>query len=153
MKEKNNIQALGVFDFSKGTIEVTDPCYDKVVWCRTNIDVLPGKYEGTAHFENGRVKMLQIIHEDYTATIDDCTFVENYNEIGVDSGLCGFFQDKPDFSDEEWHSFCEEYFFNESCGQVPYGFWSSSGYGDGCYTVFEYHNVNDTVVGLTLLYF
>ena len=28
------------------TVDVTDPCYDKDVWCRTTLhDMIPGKYK------------------------------------------------------------------------------------------------------------
>ena len=57
--------------------------------------------------------------------------------IGVDAGLAGFFHNKPDYSDEEWGRFCDRV-RNGDAWLIEDGFYSSSGYGDGCYGVYAY---------------
>ena len=136
--------------FEKGIISATDPCYNGNVWCRKdNIKIVPGDYQvNTYTDDDGRVTILQIILKDQSVidrfnskseNIDKSwrTIAEN---IGVDAGLCGFFQDKPDFTDEEWTDFCQNISYNGDGnlweGKRPNekGFFTESGYGDGIYS-------------------
>ena len=57
--------------------------------------------------------------------------------IGVDAGLAGFFHNKPDYSDEAWSKFCDRIRHGDAW-LTEDGFYSSSGYGDGCYGVYAY---------------
>lgn len=63
--------------------------------------------------------------------------MEEIGSIGVDAGLAGFFHNKPDYSDEEWGEFCDRV-RNGDAWLIEDGFYSSSGYGDGCYGVYAY---------------
>ena len=63
--------------------------------------------------------------------------MEEIGSIGVDAGLAGFFHNKPDYSDEEWGRFCDRV-RNGDAWLIEDGFYSSSGYGDGCYGVYAY---------------
>ena len=63
--------------------------------------------------------------------------MEEIGSIGVDAGLAGFFHNKPDYSDEEWGRFCDRV-RNGDAWLTEDGFYSSSGYGDGCYGVYAY---------------
>lgn len=63
--------------------------------------------------------------------------MEEIGSIGVDAGLAGFFHNKPDYSDEEWGRFCDRV-RNGDAWLIKDGFYSSSGYGDGCYGVYAY---------------
>lgn len=63
--------------------------------------------------------------------------MEEIGSIGVDAGLAGFFHNKPDYSDEEWGRFCDRV-HNGDAWLTEDGFYSSSGYGDGCYGVYAY---------------
>ena len=56
-------------------------------------------------------------------------------EIGVDAGMAGFFENKPDFDDEEWELFCEK-LRDKDCAILPYGVVCRSGFGDGRYPVY-----------------
>lgn len=68
--------------------------------------------------------------------------------IGVDAGLAGFFMNKPDYTDEQWHDFCESIRKGDAWIKDE-GFFSSSGYGDGCYPVFAY-TVDDEIIALEI---
>lgn len=118
-------------------IEITDPCYDKDVWCRiNNFPIIPGEYECYIVVANNeetgswgnRVAKIGI-------RMDHADTFEKKGFIGVDGGLAGFFINKPDYSDDEWKEFCHKieegntWIFDE-------GFFSSSGYGDGSYSVY-----------------
>ena len=85
---------IGVMDFH-GSVDITDPCYDKDVWCRmNNVKLSEGEY------------------------------------------ACYVWR-KPDYSDEEWGRFCDRV-RNGDAWLTEDGFYSSSGYGDGCYGVYAY---------------
>lgn len=139
---------VGNLDLSHGRVDVTDPCYDRDVWCRFSTDVLPGMYKCyAAKNDIGRVSKIRIVHEDF----DDKELAwstEPYEDIGVDAGLAGFFNNKPDYGDDEWMHFCAE--LGEADGHHRGHFWSGkknvyiadncfftqSGWGDGSYPVY-----------------
>lgn len=63
--------------------------------------------------------------------------MKEIGSIGVDAGLAGFFHNKPDYTDGEWAAFCERVRHGD-VWLTKDGFYSSSGYGDGCYGVYAY---------------
>ena len=110
--------------------DVTDPCYKKDVWCRTTMPVRPGKYNCFMLLDkkNGRVKRSMIVHE----SVKTDMFYQDYFQIGVDAGLAGYFNNKPDYTDKEWQEFCDK------IGTASYlieddMFVTSTGWGDGGY--------------------
>lgn len=116
-------------------VDITDPCYDKDVWCRMTVECQPGEYTGIANvIDEGdwgeRVAQL-FIFKDGIETDD---FVK-IGEIGVDAGLAGFFNNKQDFSDEEWYELCDKTREGEAW-QMYDGIFCQSGYGDGSYDVY-----------------
>lgn len=157
-----------------GTIElgnevyVTDPCYNTDVWCMALIKNLKkGLYkcfgfvsdEGDWGMRNSR---LTIVNADYTDKVLSYDFL-GYN-IGVDSGQAGFFDkayyekyhngeyvdDNPD--DNAWYNrVCDITLNGDNCGTIDNkGVVSSSGYGDGCYSVYGAYNENNELIALQL---
>lgn len=136
-------------------VDITDPCYDNDVWCRVTVPCKAGEY--ICYFEKKedeifedceRIAKCAIIHSDYndglTQNPIDLHFVKNDNldvksyEIGVDAGLAGFFNNKPDFDDDEWSEFCDKICnFKAAIFEKDErsGFFTESGYGDGGYKV------------------
>ena len=125
-------------------IDITDPCYHRNVWCRLNdVKIVPGEYEcyieildneATGGFGE-RVSCIGIRNTAYT--VDPYTLVyEHLDSIGVDSGLAGFFNNKQDYTDSEWHDLCKCFDTMEQAWIRDDGFFSRSGNGDGDYDVF-----------------
>lgn len=116
-------------------IDITDPCYDKDVWCRMKYDMVPGNYMCYVSTKDcdvwgTRVSRIGICLDGKTPAR-----LKEIGEIGVDAGMAGFFNNKPDYSDDEWREFCEglgneDFWIREDC------FFSDSGYGDGMYPVY-----------------
>lgn len=120
-------------------VDITDPCYNRNTWCRINdVSVKPGRYTCVAWISGeGRVGILgvyrngRIPHEDR---------FEAFGAIGVDAGLAGVFNSpKPDYDGEAWSDFCDS-IRNGNAWIKHGGFFTSSGYGDGCYTVSVHRN-------------
>ena len=123
-------------------VDITDPCYDKEVWCRITTECEPGEYTGYVIISDEgefgkRVASIGIYKDDEVKDLDS---MECIGDIGVDAGLAGFFNDKPDFPDNEWMEFLRKsgvYNADDKnyydCG---YGLFSQSGYGDGAYDVY-----------------
>lgn len=137
---------IGRKDFT-GTVDVTDPCYDRDTWCRmNNVSIKPGSYNCVVwyHTEHGAFdgkayiqKIVGAIGIYLDGHIPQQKEMELYGDIGVDSGLAGFFENKPDYSDEAWSKFCDgiqkgDAWLNDN------EFFSRSGYGDGGYGVYAY---------------
>lgn len=149
----------------KESVDVTDPCYDRDVWCRMNtVKVLPGDYE-CSYFEANfpceydgeieddyRVTRARIVHKDYVNAVKDDSFLKEIGEIGVDAGLAGFFDNKPDFDGEAWHEFCHMMSRDKKAYLTDLGFWAESGYGDGGYPVYAMSNEDGVIVGLEIAF-
>lgn len=118
-------------------VDITDPCYDKGTWCRMTIDCEPGLYKGYVEITNEgnfgkEVASVSIFKGDTKCGIEE---MERIGDIGVDAGLAGFFNDKPDFSDAEWDELCNKISEGDAWNLYN-GIFSLSGYGDGCYNVY-----------------
>ncbi len=143
----------GAKDFH-GSVDVTDPCYNKDVWCRLDhLEVADGTFLCIAYTSkhwypspeaNAEKKRIYYTNVDrigiyHIGLVGDRIADAHRNtdyigSIGVDSGLAGFFHDKPDdFNIRKRSDVAKAYgnvFFCDS------GFFSTSGYGDGYYDVY-----------------
>ncbi len=138
---------IGVMDFH-GSVDITDPCYDKDVWCRmNNVKISEGeyvcyvwRYTDKGKYEDGTpysYVMVGVIGIYRNGDIPRQKDMEKIGSIGMDAGLAGFFHNKPDYSDKEWSTFCDRIRHGDVWLTAD-GFYSSSGYGDGCYGVYAY---------------
>lgn len=130
----------------EGVIDITDPCYDRDVWCRMNAEVKPGTYDCRVWRQTKRYKydgekqehqIVGIIGIYLDGIIPQQKQMEEIGGVGVDAGLAGFFMNKPDYSDDEWSDFCD-CIRNGDAWIKDEGFFSSSGNGDGYYPVYAY---------------
>lgn len=130
-----------------GKIDITDPCYNKTVWCRMNdVEVKPGNYFGYIETNSkGRVSLIGIYLDDDLPT----NAFAHIGDIGVDAGLAGFFENKPDYSSEEWVEICEK-LRGKNWALLDDGFVSLTGYGDGEYPVWASKNDDGKVVALEI---
>ncbi len=128
-----------------GSVDITDPGYDKDVFCRiNNLPIAEGIYDCVVWYQmegsNEKEKqyaysMVGIIGIYRNGEIPPQKKMELIGTIGVDAGLAGFFHNKPDYTDNEWGKFIGQL----TCGDVwltEEGFFSASGYGDGIYPVY-----------------
>ena len=130
-----------------GEVDITDPCYEKGIWCRMTEKCEPGIYTGYADIvDEGewgmRVARIEILKDDIHCEEE---YYDPIGSIGVDAGLAGFFRDKPDYPNDEWIDFLvesgvfktrDEHDYSKAYYAIDYGLFSESGYGDGGYTVY-----------------
>lgn len=137
--------------YFEGLVDITDPCYDKDVWCRINATVKSGTYDcrvwaQTEKCEYGGIKseyqIIGIIGIYLDGKIPRQKEMEKIGFIGVDAGLAGFFMNKPDYTDEQWRKFCES-IRGRSAWIKEEGFFSNTGYSDGSYNVYAYKQNNE----------
>ena len=142
-------------------IDITDPCYDRYMWCRlNNVKIKEGEYRcivwkkqtryedylGNRHYDT-RIARIGIYYGD----IPPKAKLEEIGEIEVDAGLAGFFNGKLDYNNEEWSELCsaikgKDYLINKE------GFFSRSGYGDGCYPVYAEKDTNGEIISLEIIF-
>lgn len=148
---------IGYKDFAE-IVDITDPCYNREVWCRLNgIKIKAGNYkcvvwmrpdtvtyEGKT-YDDTRVAIIGIYLD---GLIPNENHMKEIGEIGVDAGLAGFFNNKPDYDNDQWSEFCNS-IRNGDAWIKEEGFFSSSGYGDGCYPVRAF-KINDEIVALEI---
>jgi hypothetical protein len=137
----------------EGTVDITDPCYSKGVWCRMTAEVKAGEYDcriwrhttkgvyNRREYNDVRVGKIGIYHN---GIVPNVKLMQLIGSIGVDAGLAGFFMNKPDYNDEEWEELCLSIRGGDAWIRDD-GFFSHSGYGDGCYGVYAYKRDNEIV--------
>lgn len=151
----------GTVVFETTQLDVTDPGYDKNVWCRIKVDIVPGEYIYKADIrkikgDGNRVTQLSIIN---VSAKSRARIGKLVGEIGVDAGLAGFFENKPDYDFDQWRKICETlddfkfvYEAKKDNELRCSGVFSSSGLGDGCYSVYELLDRKDNRCGYTILF-
>lgn len=127
---------------------VSDPCYDRDVWCMTHLHTLkPGRWEVYASIDTidswgKRVYILKLHHTE--ARINESAWIQ-YSTLGVDSGQMSVFDD-PHYLNKKGGAEYEA-FYKACCditlggkriglfyaGDEAVGVVCSSGCGDGCY--------------------
>lgn len=135
---------IGVKNFY-GSVDITDPCYSRDVWCRMNdVKIRAGDYSCVVWYHTDRGesdgkpyshKVVGIIGIYLDGIIPQQKDMKEIGSIGVDAGLAGFFHNKPDYSDDAWSKFCDRISHGDAW-LIEDGFYSYSGYGDGCYGVY-----------------
>jgi len=81
-------KTIGKLSFGP-TVDITDPCYDRDVWCRMNkVSIKQGSYTCVVWSEDGRVGIIGIYLD---GKIPKQSAMKTIGEIGVDAGLAGFF--------------------------------------------------------------
>lgn len=143
------------------SVTATDPCYPKTsTHVVRGIHVKPGDYKCVAW--KGRFSYADREagkRRSYSRVLVCGIYLdgmipkqENAIKIGcaaVDAGLCGFFQNKPDYEDESWFDFCDK--INKHDYLItPEGFCTESGFGDGYYPVYKYENTDGETVALEI---
>lgn len=162
---------VGTIGIPDGLVDILDPGYDEPNWCsmrgkkvrvgnyKCYVDVVNFPYEIDKKInDDKRIMSLTIIHVDFA---DNKDFIQkkrwftSKQRIGVDAGLCGFYNHKPDFSDEKsWSSFYQNLkkIDGIDCDTTKAnGVTVSSGFGDGLYGL-RYMRENNQVIGLRLLF-
>ena len=152
----------GKLKFTSNKLDVTDPCYDKDVWCRMTVDIIPGVYDYEVITRGGRCRYLSIKLEGAGSVRRGLVI----GEIGVDAGLAGFFENKPDYNDDVWYKICRYLYKDDDGGpriaatntdnQSLFGcecVFCSSGYGDGSYDVRPLLDARDVIVGYEITFF
>ena len=130
----------------------------KVKYDKDDIEVkLYGKAPNyTYTLPDKRILDLVIEHEDIASQyIPSYMGLKGWNlvsdQIGVDAGMCGFYNHKPNFdAEEDWTNFWQNLKHyprhkDLTCDIKPYGVTVSSGFGDGCYEVYKFVRNGETV--------
>lgn len=148
---------IGTLDIPNGRVDVTDPTYndinglvlDRKLLQRAVVTVQPGKYDCFVYHSPGYNGHCQIWELAIIKTDDNDTAEKIDNDkwrmlkigveskfIGIDSGMAGFFVDKPNFTKEQWATIQKR--ANTSCSpegctlaysldnELLHGFWTTS---------------------------
>lgn len=141
---------MSTFQVSSGKLKVTDPCYSPDTWCTATLDhVKNGTWHASVTRENqgvwgNRISMIEVYHDSQKNRRHRLKYQWRDSNIGVDSGQAGFF-DYQTFVNIKINESLDNSFYNEVCeltlGADQFGikdFYavSSSGYGDGVYSLY-----------------
>lgn len=158
-----DIVVLGQFEVTSGKLRVTDPCYDRSVWCSGYVDAENGTWNAlitTADTElmGRRVARLVVWRQVDTQLGETAPIADQPVdfEVGVDSGQAGFFDDAfyPDNCEEgDFYGKCGDFTLSKQMGGVlPFGAVSRSGFGDGGYDCFVGRNEKGNVVSAQIVF-
>lgn len=116
---------------------------------------LPGEWECEVTLDEGRVVSSCISAKDAWDDLDGAP--EYVGSIGIDSGLAGFYQNKPDYEDDAWSDFCDRFYRTEaetglSAMLDDTGFTTTSGLGDGWYPVYIRQNKSGHAVVVEIIF-
>lgn len=169
----------GIISLPKGTVDITDPFCGKKSCRRTTVNVVPGLYDCYAyegpHSDWGDciwINQIVCAEPKFKSIAEDMisqgTAWNQVGEIDVITRLAGFFDEKPDFSDEQWYALCEKvgcsniFLHNPSHWEyVPYdsrnplktwsrdGFCTNSGIAEGIYEVYAIEH-EDQIIALEI---
>lgn len=169
---------MNSFEITSGKIVASDPCYEIPTWCQGVIEnVKNGTWVAEVEMTDGsdgwgvRVASLTISNKNYGHVGG---FMELMNfEGGVDSGQFGFFDfdfyrnderakdlEKQNFgenydekSGDTWYRAASHITLSENqWGVMPNGAVSSSGIGDGSYSVYGEKDADGCYVGFKVIY-
>lgn len=164
---KHTNEYIGTIKITDGLIDATDPCYDHDTrsYRVDNIKICNGDYKCYAVYdkrETNRVARCRIVLDDEETIqkVEKGMSWRKYSpDVGVDSGIAGFFVNKPDFDDDEWYDFCNNLDNNgykliyENNKKNSCGFCTESGYGDGLYDVWAIRNSKRKITALEIRFF
>lgn len=150
---------LGGFEMTSQTMRVSDPCYDRDVWCCGTF----GKCK-TGTWEAG--PDYSVIRQRKVYQMKD-GWLEQPIDVGVDSGQAGFYDEafyqdnsifkgmpepEHDYGDLWYNHACDITLSERSAGVMPYGVVSSSGFGDGSYVCYT-HKGSDGEIDFAFVIF
>lgn len=135
------------------------------------LDVLEKHWAEQGELPQPRVAYIRVTHEDFKADLEsdfDQNFEVSTIDVGVDSGQAGFFDlekynkalenkdnQKPGEEDPIFEAFykgcCDLTLGENSFGAIEFGTVSSSGYGDGGYTLL-FRKVDDQIVDAYIVF-
>jgi hypothetical protein len=148
------IKKVGTFQTSSDVLRISDPCYDKSIWCTGTLkNCKIGEWSGFLVYSDegdwgervaNNIAIFGDVSEDEAQNILTSSNWKNSNiSVGVDSGQCGIFDDlkypKGDTGNYDgkgsFYDKCCNLTLGEDCGGVVLnsGVVSSSGFGDGSY--------------------
>lgn len=138
-------EKVGSFQVTSSRILISDPCYENYSSrCSGIIEVPNGKWNAYYVRERNITKELTVVHSDYAYDLFFNWEICNFS-CCVDSGQLGFY---------DWLEFNHQYDYDKFCdltsskietGTNEYGVVTSSGYGDGDYKCYTYHEDNNVV--------
>ena len=152
---EDRFELVGKMNF-RDKVDISDPCYNRDN--NGNIidyEITSGKYNCFIKnaVNSSRVAEIAIVKTECTGVENKDYLWDYIGNICVDAGLAGFFNHKIEYSYDMWDNFCDrltETGYGIDICKVSYwlnfdnGFFSESGWGDGCYDVFEYKNDGET---------
>lgn len=150
------MQPIKIGSITLGEVtDVTDPCYNRGRGNDIHVDTVPGVYDVyLLHSDETfppdstdredvdfRINRIRIVNRSCGETFGPELTQNNLIDVApVDAGLCGFYNQKPNFDDKGWDRFCadlgnwSEWKFSNYDGHE--GVCCTSGFGDGCYGVY-----------------
>lgn len=154
----------GSFTVTGDSFRITDPCYDlNTIGGITLDNIKQGIWTAVATVidqNNGwgkRVAALKVVHESWPLEVPNTEY--DHRAITVDSGQAGFYDilkypDKNSQQREEFYDInCDLTLSEEHGGTVQdIGAVSSSGYGDGIYSVYYNKNIEGKIVSAEIVF-
>ena len=163
----SNIIKVGSFEVVSEKLRIADPCYELSTESNNYIDnIKNGQYNCFVELLseeltgwNIRVGSILIVHSSYPSFNFKNIKIEVPFCVGVDSGQAGFFDfnsfvelDKDKELKDKWYETICNDISNKDVSIFSNGFCSSSGFGDGAYSVFKALNSSRQCIAASIVF-
>lgn len=154
VQEARNTQVIehGAILVQSGKLAALDPCHGIGSHCGASLQVKRGSYrvievKSTLGSWGTRTAALILVHE----SVREMPVLDDTDQsVGVDAGVAGFCDEV--CGGDAYCAALETMGFDRSVYELDYGVMSSSGLGDGYYTVFAGKNEDGEIVAVMLDY-
>ena len=135
---------VGSFINSFGKMTLSDPCYEKGIWCAQEINVKPGTWNAYIEKDsNNRVCFLSAVHDDFD-TYQNFEIMGDSEELGVDSGqMCIWDSSDYDNGDVRYGEIGDGTLSEDAYYLGGHGIASLTKYGDGGYIATLFYESED----------
>lgn len=127
------LNAVGTIRLGTNT-DISDPSFSWVDWKKMSVPTEEGVYNCYVEKDAaGNISSIEIAREDAGITEEDWQSSSKMGFVSSRSGLCGFFNNKPDYSKQEWEEISDALYLKNSIDNSDVYF-APTRNGDAFYT-------------------
>lgn len=131
---KHMLNIVGTIRLGTDT-DISDPAFSWTDWKKLSVPTEEGEYNCCIEKdEDGKIRKIEVVKKDADVTEDDWWKSLKMGFVSSRSGLCGFFNNKPDYTMHEWEDLKNSLYSAGGIENQSEVFLECQGTGDAFYT-------------------